>query len=101
MKIDSVSSQLLREIPTGQDVAKMNTEQRRYYYKIFKRWLDNLEDSDTELGDVMDKQWFRRWANEYEILEKRIEDLETCTKILEADPERLVSFSLDRYASLV
>ena len=101
VKKDSVSSQLLRRIPTAEEVAKMDVEQRRHYYRILKRWLNNLDDPATVLGDLMDRHWFRRWLNEYEILEKRIEDLETYTKILEADPGKLVRFALNRYASLV
>jgi len=101
VKRDSVSSQLLRKVPTAAEVAKMESEQRRHYYRILKRWLNNLDDPATVLGDLMDRHWFRRWLNEYEILEKRIEDLETYTKILEADPGKLVRFALNRYASLV
>jgi hypothetical protein len=95
VKRDSVSSQLLRKIPTGEEIAKMNVEQRRHYYGIFKRWFNSLDDPAALLGDVMDRHWFRRWSTEYEILEKRIEDLETYTKDLEADPGELVRFAMN------
>ncbi|KAN0099038.1 hypothetical protein V8E51_014701 [Hyaloscypha variabilis] len=101
VKRDSVSSQLLRKVPTAEEVSKMEVEQRRHYYRILKRWLNNLDDPAAVLGDMMDRHWFRQWSNEYETLEKRIEDLETYTNILEADSGKLVSFALDRYPLLV
>ena len=101
VQTDSGSSQLLSEIPTVEEVAEMDREQRRHYYKILKRWLDNLEDPAAVLGDVMERPWFRRWSNEYEFLEKRIEDLNRYTDILEADPGILVDYAMGGYAPLV
>jgi hypothetical protein len=101
VKMDDVFSQLLRRIPTGSEVANMDVVQRRHYYGILKRWLDKLDDPATVLDDVMDRHWFRRWPSEYEIVERRIEKLETCTKTLEANPGKLVEFALNGYASLV
>lgn len=101
MKKDNVSSQLLRKIPTGGDIAKMDAEKRRPYYKILQRWLDSLEDPERELVELMDRHWFRKWSKEYEVLEKRIEELEEYTKLVDTDPEKLVRFSLDGKAALV
>ena len=101
VKMDSDSSQLAGKVPTAEEVARMDVEQRRPYYKILKRWLDSLEDPESTLSAVMNRHWFRPWSNEYEILEKRIEDLEMYTKTLEADPGKLVDFALGEYASLV
>lgn len=94
VKMDSVSSQLLRRIPSGRDLAEADDEQRRLYYKILKRWFDTLDTPEEVLGGLMDRSWFRPWMVGYEILEKRIEELETCTNSLEADPNKLVSFAL-------
>ncbi|KUJ08672.1 uncharacterized protein LY89DRAFT_724718 [Mollisia scopiformis] len=101
VKQDSVSSQLLRRIPDGKEIAKMDVEQRRHYYGVLKRWLDGLDGPTAVLSEVMDRHWFRPWSKEYLILEKRIEDLGACTKILEADTDRLVRFALDGSASRV
>ena len=100
VKRDSVSSQLLRNVPSGDQVAKMDNEQRRHYYGIFKRWFDTLEDPEALLGDLMDRHWFRPWSKECEILEKRVADLKKYTNALEGDPAILVRFALNAYASL-
>ncbi|RDL41694.1 Uncharacterized protein BP5553_01673 [Venustampulla echinocandica] len=101
VKNDSVSSQLLRRIPTAQEIMELDVEKRRPYYRILKRWLNSLDDPAAALGVVMDRNRFGEWSNDYEITEKRIEDLETYTKILEADPGKLVTFALNGYAPLV
>jgi len=102
VKEDSIFSQSFTEIPTAKKIADMDIEKRRHYYRIFKRWFDNLEDPEAILGGLLNnKHGFRRWSTDYEILEKRIKDLEICTKILEADPDKLVRYALDGYAPLV
>ncbi|TVY81621.1 hypothetical protein LSUE1_G003778 [Lachnellula suecica] len=102
VKSDNVSSQLLRRIPTTNEVAKMNVEQRRHYHGIWKRWVDSLD--EPGMRSLTDQRpaghWFRRWSNEYGLLEKRIEALKTSTKTLEADPGKLVEFALDKYSSM-
>lgn len=101
VKNDNVSSQLLRKFPTGEEISKMDDEKRRPYYKILQRWLNSLVDPEKELAGVMDGHWFRKWWKEYEVLEKRIHELEGYTKLLEADPEKLVRFAFDGKAAFV
>ncbi|PVH79156.1 hypothetical protein DL98DRAFT_572635 [Cadophora sp. DSE1049] len=101
VKMDSVSSQLLRKVPSGRELARADDEQRRHYYKILKRWFDTLDTPEQVLGGLMDRSWFRQWIVGYDILEKRIEELETCTKILEADPNTLVSFAFSGKGTLM
>lgn len=98
VKRDNVSSQLSRKIPAPVDIAKMDAVQRRHFYGIFKRWFSSLDNPEEVLGEnLMNRIWFKRWLIEYDFLEDRIEEMENCTKILEADPGRLVTFALNQH----
>jgi hypothetical protein len=46
--------------------------------------------------------WLRRWCEEYEIMEKRIEFFKDCTKKVEVDPGILVEYALrgDSYVEM-
>lgn len=95
------ASEGLWKVPTTGEIGKMDAENRRHYYKILKRWMDSLDDPESVLGNVMDRHWFRPWWQGYEVLERRIVELETFTERLEADPQELVRFVMDGYAPLV
>lgn len=86
-----VSSQLLRTIPEPKEIAKMDVGTRRQYFEMLKHWYDTLDDPVIEVDGLAD---LRRWMGQYSLFEKRIEDLEGCTKALEEDPKKLVEFAL-------
>lgn len=77
----------------------MDIGTRRQYFKILKRWFDKLENPASVFGTLLDRLWFMPWLNEYEILERRIQDLETGTKFSEDDPSKLALFAMSSYAN--
>ncbi|TVY42700.1 hypothetical protein LSUB1_G002903 [Lachnellula subtilissima] len=87
-----VESQLLREVPNVQEIAKMSGEVRREIYGIWKQYLQ--KHGEWPEGDLITTPWFKYWSYGYEAMEKRAEFLRACTDRVEADPGILVEYAL-------
>lgn len=87
-----VESQLLREVPSAKEIAKMSVEARRELYGIWKQFLQ--EQGEWGSGDLVKSPWFKHWSYGYEAMEKRAEFLRACTDRVEADPGILVEYAL-------